>query len=101
MDETDVSRTRLGRRTRVLHFCLVALAGYLLGSFLPAGYVSYLVRSKLAPETLPYQEPPFDRAKLDGARYVPTQVLLGALETNPQLFRQTYENKPVIVSGTV
>jgi tRNA_anti-like len=84
-----------------LKIALIGMTGYLVGSFVPAGYVRYLVQSKLFPETLAYNEPKFDRAKLRGAVAVSPKTLTDAFDTNPAVFQQRYLDKPVKLTGTV
>ena len=84
-----------------LKAAVVGGAGYLLGSIFPAGYMNYLVRSILFPETLIYQEPEFDRTRLNGATTVTVRDLVELLETNPSLFESQYLDKPVKFTGSV
>lgn len=101
MDESVTIGTSKMRKFDWLKIALIGMAGYLAGSFFPAGYVRYLVQSKLFPETLAYQEPKFDRAKLRGAAAVTPKVLTDTFDANPAVFQQRYLNKPVKLSGTV
>lgn len=89
------------RRLGVLKIAVIGMAGYLLGSFFPAGYVRYLVQSKLFPETLVVEQPKFDRAKLQGAATVSPDELTDTLDNSAGLFRQKYLDKPVKLSGTI
>lgn len=86
-----------GRATLVA----VALSAYLLGSFFPAGYINYLVRSKMFPETLSYREPAFDDKNLKGAQEAKIVPLLDELEKNPSAFAARYVNKPIIIQGQI
>ena len=100
MAEASERRRRAGWLSG-LQIAVVALAGYVLGSFFPAGYVNYLIRSQLFPETLGYKAPPFDRTKLAGATRVSPESLLATLDENPMLFAQRFEGKPVLINGRV
>ncbi len=84
-----------------LKVTLIGGAGYLLGSIFPAGYVNYLVRSTLFPETLVYQEPEFDVSLLNGAEEVTAKLLLSTLENNPSDFAAKFIDKPVRITGTI
>jgi hypothetical protein len=84
-----------------LKIALIGMTGYIAGSFLPAGYVRYLIQSKLFPETLAHNEPKFDRAKLRGPAAVAPKTLTDAFDTNPAVFQQRYLDKPVKLTGTV
>ena len=88
-------------RTLALKIGLTGLAGYLLGSLLPFGYVSYVVRSWITPTATGYDEPAFDRSLLKGAKRVATGELLDSLESNPSFFASQYLDKPVTVVGQI
>lgn len=93
----DYRRPKLGW----LKIAVIGMAGYLLGSFFPTGYVRYFIQSNLFPETLVYQEPKFDRNLLKGAIQVTPEELTQTLDANPSLFGQKYMDKPVKLTGTV
>ena len=101
MTDEAVSDLPFRPKLGALKIALIGMAGYLLGSFFPAGYVRYFIQSKLFPETLAYQPQSFDRSKLSGAVSVLPSELTDTLDQNPSLFRQKFLDKPVIVSGTV
>jgi hypothetical protein len=88
-------------KANLLKIFLVGGLGYLLGSVFPAGYLNYLVRSQLFPETLVQREPPFDRSLLEGAKEVKISDLTSTLDANPSLFESQYLEKPVIFQGRV
>ena len=96
-NEIISSKPRLGW----LKICLIGMAGYLLGSFIPAGYVRYFIQSQLFPETLGSQKPVFDRAKLEGAIKVTPSELTDTLDANPALFQQKFMEKPVKLTGQI
>lgn len=97
---TDQSEGKSSTRRWLLPIS-IGLAGYLLGSFFPAGFVRYLIQSTLFPETLAYAEPKFDREKLKGAIAVTPSELTDTLDANPSLFRVKYLEKPVTLSGDI
>lgn len=101
MDEINEADTPKRRGLDRLKIVLIGMVGYLLGSFFPAGYVSYLVRSKLFPETIVQSNPVFDRSKLRGAQDATIRDLLDTKDVNPSLFKQRYMDKPVIVTGNI
>lgn len=100
-DEATSSTISSSGHRRWIVVTLIGMSGYLLGSFFPAGYIRYLIQSKLFPETLAYQEPTFDRSKLRGAVNVKPSDLTNALDANPALFEKAYLDKPVRLTGTV
>ncbi|WP_157032804.1 hypothetical protein [Sphingomonas changbaiensis] len=77
------------------------MSGYLVGSFFPAGYVNYLIRSRVFPETAVVDPPKFDRRRLTGAEIVTGSELLKALDANPQLFRSKFQGRPVKLVGII
>ena len=101
MSNNDIDLEASGRRLNYLKIALVGVVGYVVGSFLPAGYVNYMIRSRIFPETVEYRRPAFDRTKLRAAQPTTIAALLDTLKENPALFAQRYEGKPVIVGGTI
>ncbi|MDB5680678.1 MAG: hypothetical protein JWO16_483 [Sphingomonas bacterium] len=101
MDELQGESISKDRRLGWLKIVFIGMAGYLLGSFFPAGYVRYFIQSKLFPETLSYKEPKFDRAKLQGAALVTPEELTSTFDANPGLLRKKYLDQPVKLSGTI
>jgi hypothetical protein len=101
MDDAEFETPSHSRKLGASKIILIGMAGYLLGSFLPAGFVGYFVRTKLFPESaIGYQEA-FDRTKLQGAAKVSWKDLTDAVDINPSLFKQKYEGKPVTLSGKI
>jgi len=101
MNEGDDALNLGGRRLGLLKVAVIGMVGYLAGSFLPAGYIRYFIQLKLFPETLAYQEPKFDRAKLQGAILVTPKTLTDAFDLNPALFQKKFLEKPVKLTGTI
>ena len=101
MDDEQEDFVTTKPRLGWLKIAAIGMAGYLLGSFFPAGYVRYFIQSQIFPETLAYQKPAFDRSKLEGAIQVTPSELTNALDTNPSLFQQKYLDKPVKLTGRI
>jgi hypothetical protein len=101
MDEVEFETPPHSRKLGAAKIILIGMTGYLLGSFLPAGFVAYFARSKLFPESAVGYQEAFDRTKLQGAAKVSWKDLTDAVEMNPSLFKQKYEGKPVILSGKI
>ena len=100
-DEFETSSDNSKGRRKWAIITLIGMSGYLLGSFFPAGYIRYFIQSKMFPETLVYEEPPFDRAKLRGAVNAKPSDLTKTFDANPALFDKTYLDKPVRLTGTI
>ena len=101
MTDQESSKLRNTKRLGWLKVSVIALAGYVLGSVVPAGHLNYLVRAKFFPQTLVIEEPKFDRSLLRNAEVVTLSELLAAKNDNYPLFKQKYEGKPVKLVGTV
>jgi hypothetical protein len=101
MTEPEYGETTEKPKLEWLKITLIGMAGYLLGSFFPAGYVRYFIQSNLFPETLVYQEPKFDRSLLKSAIEVTPEQLTSTLDTNPSLFGQKFMDKPVKLTGVI
>ena len=100
-DDNEPQLSRLMAKKKWLLPIAIGMAGYLLGSFFPAGFVRYLIQSKLFPETIYNGEPEFDRTKLNGAISVTPSDLTDTLDANPSLFREKFLDKPVTLEGTI